>query len=224
MTAWIGALMTPTARRVLVTAALAATLGTALGACGDTPRATQTTPTVTVTSTASATTPRSSEQTTGDTADPTTAAGSVHNASSCDPDGPSAATIARDEATIVQPRDNRWVPDPDVGRGGDFCGGLSWVAVQGANSHYPARSRQLLIYHDGTFQGTAIRCEAFRGQDVSSVSPDAFEVTYAFVDVSIPEQNRKQDPLGRATVTFRWNGSRVVMDGSLPYAFTKGQC
>ncbi|MCP2160448.1 LppP/LprE lipoprotein [Williamsia serinedens] len=148
----------------------------------------------------------------------------MQNASTCDPGGPSAATVARDAATIVQPRDSRWVPDPDVGRGGDFCDGLSWVAVEGANSFFPARSRQLLIYHDGTFQGTAIRCEAFRGQEVSSTASDAIRVTYRFVDLSIPEQSRKQDPLGRATVTFRWNGSRVVMDGSLPYAFTKGQC
>jgi hypothetical protein len=218
--------MTPTARRALVAAALAATLGTALAACGDSPGATPTTPTVTVTSTqsASAPGPTTTEQPTGDAGDTTTVAGSAHDASTCDPDGPSAAAIARDAATIVQPRDNTWVPDPNVGRGGDFCAGLSWVAVQGANSHYPARSRQLLIYHDGSFQGTAIRCEAFRGQEVSSVAPDAIRVTYLFVDLSIPEQSHKQDPLGRATVTFRWNGSRVVMDGSLPYAFTKGQC
>lgn len=216
--------MITTTPRATCAVALAAAVGASLAACADTPRATPTTPTVTVTSTPTPSTPTSIEQAASDTTDPTTAAESVQNAFTCDPDGPSAATITRDAATIVQPRDNTWVPDPDVGHGGDFCGGLSWVAVEGANSNFPARPRQLLIYHDGAFQGTAIRCDAFRGQEVTSVSPDAVQVTYKFVDVSIPEQNRKQDPLGRATVTLRWNGSRVVMDGSLPYAFTKGQC
>ena len=117
------------------------------------------------------------------------------------------------------------MPDPDVGKGGDHCVGLSWVALQrDPLVPFPARPRQLLIYHDGVMQGTAIRCEATRGQEVSDPSPDSIQVTYRFVDTSIPEQNSKQDPLGRATVTFRWNGSRVVMDGTLPYAFTRGQC
>ena len=222
MTDRIGAAVIRTLRRATGVVALATAIGTPLAAYGDTPQATPARPTVTVTSTAEATT--AARTRTDEPEGETTAAGSVQNASTCDPGGPSDATIARDAARIVQPRDSSWVADPNVGRGGDFCGGLSWVALEGANSNFPARPRQLVIYHDGTFQGTAIRCEATRGQEVGSVSSDAIRVTYRFVDLSIPEQSRKQDPLGRATVTFRWDGSRVVMDGTLPYAFTMGRC
>ncbi|GAA1482157.1 hypothetical protein GCM10009624_25970 [Gordonia sinesedis] len=31
-------------------------------------------------------------------------------------------------------------------------------------------------------------------------------------------------PTGRVDVSFRWDGSRVVMDGTLPYEVTFGRC
>ncbi len=82
----------------------------------------------------------------------------------------------------------------------------------------------MLIYHAGRFQGTGITCDARYGQYVLSTTPDAITVRYSYVDVTDPEQQTTQNPVGKVVVTYRWNGSRVVMDGALPYAFTEGKC
>jgi hypothetical protein len=227
MTDWIGALMTPTARRVLVTAALAATLGTALGACGDTPRATPTTPIVTVTSTASPTSaaPTSTEQPTdgGATAvDGLTDTDSTGTGvASCDPDAGVPPTVSADMRRIAPPITGSTWKVSSVG--GNPCSGLGWVEVfpVAATTGPP---RQLLIYHDGQFLGTGIRCQTRYPEYVTEPQGDRIPVTYRFPDPSDPLQATTQNPVGVANVTFRWNGSRIVMEGSLPYAITRGQC
>ncbi len=141
---------------------------------------------------------------------------------SCAPEIGTAAAAERDIATIPAPRpQGRWRA---YNSGGLWCPGLSWIELDTPVGGGPVRPHQLLIYHAGRFQGTGITCDARHGQYVLATTRDAITVRYSYVDVANPEQRNTQSPLGEAVVTFRWNGSRVVMDGVLPYAFTEGKC
>lgn len=140
----------------------------------------------------------------------------------CAPDIGAAAAAERDIASIPPPRpQGRWRA---YNSGGVWCPGLSWIELDSTISGSPVRPHQLLIYHAGRFQGTGITCEARHGEYVLATTRDAITVRYSYVDVANPDQQSTQNPVGKVVVTFRWNGSRVVMDGSLPYAFTEGKC
>ncbi|GGF32583.1 LppP/LprE family lipoprotein [Williamsia phyllosphaerae] len=144
------------------------------------------------------------------------------DADRCAPDIGAAAAAERDIATIPAPGpQGRWRA---YNSGGLWCPGLSWIELDSTSSGSPVRPHQLLIYHAGRFQGTGITCDARHGQYVLATTGDAITVRYSYVDVADPEQRTTQNPVGKVVVTFRWNGSRVVMDGALPYAFTKGKC
>ncbi|MGU3292074.1 LppP/LprE family lipoprotein [Williamsia sp. M5A3_1d] len=157
----------------------------------------------------------------GDSAGGSGATGS-DDSTDCAPNIGTAAAAARDSARIPQPDHNgSWHA---YNAGGAWCRGLSWIELDRAGALAPVREHQLLIFHNGHFQGTGIRCEAPRGQYVLATSPDAITVQYTYIDESNPEQQRSQGGVGKADVTFRWNGSRIVMDGTLPYAFTEGKC
>lgn len=148
--------------------------------------------------------------------------GGSDNDAGCAPNIGTAAAATRDAARIPQPEHNgSWRA---YNAGGAWCRGLSWIELDRAGALAPVRERQLLIYHDGHFQGTGIRCEAERGQYVLATSPDAITVQYTYVDPTNPAQQHSQGGVGKVDVTFRWNGSHVVMDGTLPYAFTEGKC
>ncbi|GGF32596.1 hypothetical protein GCM10007298_30610 [Williamsia phyllosphaerae] len=190
-----------------------------LAGCGsDTPTAQ--TPTVTSTITAA---PSSTQSTSPDPAGQGggTATDTVTPAADPAPATPDCATpdVTADIGRIAGPL--RSIPDAYWVRGesgGTRCPGLSWVSLDtdGATASSPM---QLLIYHNGYFQGTGIKCNAGY-QTVLSSTPNSIQVRYRYLqgdDISAR-------PSGSATVTFRWNGSAVVMDGALPYGVTLGQC
>ncbi|MEH3157003.1 MAG: LppP/LprE family lipoprotein [Gordonia paraffinivorans] len=217
--------MTVLTRRTAATMTLAAAVSL-LAACGSTPQATPERPTVTVTSTATGV--PASTGTDATTVTGGTAGGSAVSDASGGPSDECAADIGPEAAAA---RDVNRIPPPSVSgswraynAGGTWCRGLSWVEVSRAESQTPIRPHQLLIYHDGHFQGTAIRCEARYGQYILATAPDAITVQYSYLDPTNPAQQRSQGGVGKADVTFRWDGSHVVMDGSLPYAFTEGKC
>ncbi len=142
--------------------------------------------------------------------------------SGCAPNIGTAAAAVRDAPRIPQPGGNgSWHA---YNAGGAWCRGLSRIELDRAGALAPVREHQILIYHDGHFQGTGIRCEARWGQYVLATSPDAITVQYTYIDLTNPAQQHSQGGVGKVDVTFRWNGSHVVMDGTLPYAFTEGKC
>ncbi|MGJ0119284.1 LppP/LprE family lipoprotein [Williamsia sp. MIQD14] len=148
--------------------------------------------------------------------------GGSDDATGCAPNIGTAAAAARDAARIPPPQpQGRWHA---YNAGGTWCPGLSWIELDNGSVGGPIRPHQLLIYHAGRFQGTGIRCEARYGQYVLATTPDAITVRYTYLDLGNPEQQHSQGGVGKTDVTFRWNGSRIVMDGTLPYAFTEGRC
>ncbi|WP_299575588.1 LppP/LprE family lipoprotein [uncultured Williamsia sp.] len=221
MTARIGVQVQISTRHIAATGVVAAATALLAGCSGDTPRATPPTPTVTVTSTASGST--TAPAVTSTSAAGATASGIADTSarSGCSPDIGLTAAGSRDMVRITQPERGSWRA---YNAGGTWRPGMSWVELTSTATQAPIRPHQLLIYQDGYFQGTGIRCDARYGQYVAATAPDAITVQYSYLDPTNPEQQRSQGGVGRAVVTFRWNGSRVVMDGSLPYAFTKGQC
>ncbi|MBJ7289777.1 LppP/LprE family lipoprotein [Williamsia sp.] len=198
------------------TALLGLGVAAMLAACGsDTPAAQ--TPTVTSTITAA---PTSSPATTSDPSDDTEKSTPTVDPVAT-PATPDCATpdVAGDIGRIAGPLRNTrgayWVQGES---GGTRCPGLSWVSLD-TNGATASSPMQLLIYHNGYFQGTGIKCNAGY-QTVLASTPDSIQVRYRYLqgdDISAR-------PSGSATVTFRWNGSEVVMDGSLPYGVTLGQC
>lgn len=190
-----------------------------LAACGsDTPTAQP--PTVTSTITAAPTsTPATTPEPAGQSDDADTAAPTVDPVAT--PARPECASpdVAGDIGRIAGPL--RSIPDAYWVRGesgGTRCPGLSWVSLD-TNGATASSPMQLLIYHNGYFQGTGIKCNAGY-QTVLDSTPNAIQVRYRYLqgnDISAR-------PSGSATVTFRWNGSAVVMDGTLPYGVTLGQC
>lgn len=101
----------------------------------------------------------------------------------------------------------------------DSCNDISYMELdtQGATVSSP---QQLLIFNrDMRFIGTGIKCNVGY-QEVIGASRDRITVQYRYLTGDEP----LAAPQGSTQVTFRWNGSRVVMDGSLPRAVTNGKC
>ena len=193
-----------------------------LAACGSGGSSTGVTPGSTVTSTVTAsapvdaTTPPAAPSATPSSPPTTDADVDVAGPTTCPPDIGTAALVSRDAARIAPPRPSAsWHA---ANRGGTFCNGLSYIYIVGPIG-LPTEPKQLLIYHDGTFQGTGIRCNV-RYQEVSIPDPDAISVVYRYDVPGEPSQS----PAGEADVTFRWNGSRVVMEGTVPAPVTRGAC
>ncbi|MGU3292073.1 LppP/LprE family lipoprotein [Williamsia sp. M5A3_1d] len=230
------------ARRLTCGVAVAVAAGTLLAACGDSPGTSTSTVTVTATTTSSPTPQAkaggSGVDTTGGTADSggsnpvgSNANGSnadgagpadgAQTASTCDPASGVPSTVSADMRAIAPPSTSPTWRVSQVG--GNPCAGLSWVEVL-ASAAPVAAPRQLLIYHDGRFLGTGIRCQTRYQEYVSLPANDAIHVTYRYPDPSDPLQSTTQNPVGVANVDFRWNGSRIVMEGTLPSEFTQGKC
>ena len=112
------------------------------------------------------------------------------------------------------------VPVPDVVAGAswvyggesnfDRCAALSYARldIEGGTGSSPV---QLMLFHNGAFVGTATEC-AFGFTSVDSFTGDSITVTYRWPRAG----DTNAAPSGQATVTYRWNGESVVMEGELP--------
>lgn len=108
-----------------------------------------------------------------------------------------------------------WVP----GNGNlNGCSDLSYVELETAGGTVSSPN-QLLLFHQGYFQGTGVACN-LGYQTVTSSGDWYVNVEYKYFLADEPNA----DPQGRAYTTFRWNGSGVEMIGELPEAVTHGQC
>lgn len=119
---------------------------------------------------------------------------------------PASVPLATDAASIAQPfPDRSW----SVWQSGNLCGPLGYaeLATEGGTGSSPT---QLLLYNEGRFLGTGIKCNAL-GQ-VTGSTPDSVSVQYRWPVGDDSNANMS----GRATVTFQWNGSSVDMIGTLP--------
>lgn len=219
-------------RRLTCALVLALATGGVLTGCGDTPgTASPSTVTVTATSSPSAPTASSSAAAETDVSGGDSASGGEDSGgsgsgaqqatASCDPDSGVPSTVSADMRRIAPPITSPTWRVSQVG--GNPCVGLSWVEVF-ASAAVIQPPRQLLIYHDGRFLGTGIRCQTRYPEYVSLPANNGIRVTYRYPDPSDPLQSTTQNPVGVANVEFRWNGSRIVMEGTLPYEITRGRC
>lgn len=181
--------------------ALASTLALAGCAGDDTPDDAASTPaieTVTVTSTA---TGSNTEQSATPT--PTTEPTPSPTPVVCSPD---SVPVTADAAGITPPLPGAsWT----VWQTSNLCGTLGYaeLATAGGTGSSPT---QLLLYNEGRFLGTGIRCNAL-GQVTSS---NASSVTVQYRWPQGDDSNANMT--GRELVTYQWNGSSVDMIGSLP--------
>jgi hypothetical protein len=92
----------------------------------------------------------------------------------------------------------------------DRCAALSYARLdtEGGTGSSPV---QLMLFHNGVFVGTATDC-AFGFTSVDSSTADAITVTYRWPR----EGDTNAAPSGQGTVTYRWSGDAVVMEGQLP--------
>ena len=97
----------------------------------------------------------------------------------------------------------------EVWQTGNLCGTLGYaeLSTQRGTGSSPT---QLLLYNEGEFLGTGIRCNGL-GQ-VTGSTDDSVMVQYRWPVGNDSNANMS----GRANVTFQWNGSSVDMIGSLP--------
>lgn len=162
--------------------------------------------TVTVTAESSAAaTPESSTATTTVTAEQSSSPTQVD----C---SPSSVPVASDAAGIAPPLPGEtW----SVWQTGNLCGTLGYaeLATTGGTGSSPT---QLLLYNNGKFLGTGIKCNAL-GQ-VSGSTDESVTVQYRWPQGMDSNANMT----GRASVTFAWNGSSVDMLGNLPAEATPG--
>lgn len=127
---------------------------------------------------------------------------------------PSAVPVANDAAGIAPPfPDRSWT----VWQTGNLCSPLGYaeLATAGGTGSSPT---QLLLYNEGEFLGTGIRCNAL-GQVIGSTA-DSVTVQYRWPVGNDSNANMS----GRADVTFQWNGSSVDMIGNLPQDATGTAC
>lgn len=149
----------------------------------------------------------------------TTAAGtsSPSASSSC---GPATGSAAAAAAIAALPLPSglsgfHWDAANADYSGYDPCAPLSWsvVTLAGSTASSPYA---ILLFHDGTYLGTATKEQYGFQPAVHRTSPSAISVTYVFPKTG----DSDADPTGRATATYTWNESagKVVMAGSTPPA------
>lgn len=198
----------------------------------DSPGATATTVTSTVTATPSqasgATTPASGGTDNQDvtTTEPANAGGSGNAGGAGDSGGTACSTDGAHAITDATARIARPLPsfNPSVGwlflgrTNYNTCNDLSYAELdtEGATASSPM---QLLLFHRGRFVGTGIKCNVAY-QNVESASTRSVDVTYRYLQGNDPGAS----PSGSVSVAFIWDGSKVVMHGSLPHAVTYGRC
>lgn len=202
-------------------AGIACLIGFTVAGCStDTPRATPTTPTVTRTvtaapsdTTAAAPADDASTQDT-DTATATTAP--VTDADTpCGPYPDAAEKISAASSRIAPPStqfDWKW---GTIRSDMTSCNQLSWAELTTEHGTASSSDQLLLFGPDGRWLGTGIRCNASLAW-VTGSGPDHVDVHYGYFH---GENTSTANPGGGTDVTFRWNGSRVVMEGTLPQEF-----
>ncbi|GAA1896125.1 LppP/LprE family lipoprotein [Williamsia serinedens] len=200
-----------------VVAGIACLIGVTVAGCStDTPRATPTTPTVTRTVTAApASTPAepADDPTTRDTV--TAAPATTAADTPCGPYADAAAKISAATARIAPPsatQDWTWATTRSVMTS---CNQLSWAELTTAHGTASSADQLLLFGPDGAWLGTGIRCNAGLAW-VRGSGSDHVDVHYGYFH---GENTSTANPGGGTDVTFRWNGSRVVMEGTLPQEF-----
>jgi hypothetical protein len=195
--------------------AAAATLAT-LSACTGSPGGASTQPRAS-TASAEPATSASTQPATAASASPTdTETGTARTSTSC---GPYNATTAVQKAVIALPAPIPAVPSahwdaPHAEDSGyDACAALSWavVSVEGGT---PSSPNAILLFHDGTFLGTATKVQYPFDPTVTRTAADAIHVTYRYAKPSDANAN----PSGTTNATFTWDtaSSKVEMTGSVP--------
>ncbi|NMN96543.1 LppP/LprE family lipoprotein [Antrihabitans stalactiti] len=117
-------------------------------------------------------------------------------------------------ALATLPGDGTWkvehVSDATIGN----CPELLWLSAAGGNS--AAAPIHVLFFHDGKYMGTATS-EPYAFARVASSNDDTVAVEYKWLvgneAFCCPEG-------GPVTITYTWNGSRVVMNEQLPKEVT----
>lgn len=117
-------------------------------------------------------------------------------------------------ALATLPGDGTWavehVLDATIGN----CPELLWLSASGGNS--AAAPIHVLFFHDGKYLGTATS-EPYAFARVASSNDDTVAVEYKWLvgneAFCCPEG-------GPVTITYSWNGSRVVMNEQLPKEVT----
>ncbi|MBT0566713.1 LppP/LprE family lipoprotein [Williamsia sp. CHRR-6] len=205
-------------------ALVVAPLGTA--ACGDESTATTATSTSTVTRTitpdAQAPDAQASDAqaSAGRPATGGTDAGAPEGTFTTTPCGPRPLSTAVINAAIARiPTDGpayRWTAE---GSNFNSCNAISYVELA-TDRGTGSSPWQLMIFDSaGEFLGTGVRCN-LPGQQVTGAGPDHIDVRYRY---SKPGESTAGGT-GVASVSFRWNGSRVVMVGTLPTELTFDRC
>lgn len=99
-------------------------------------------------------------------------------------------------------------------RGGyDPCAALSWVVLRPTDSTGSSPSA-ILLFHDGTYLGTATKVQYPFTPEVTRTPDAAVSVTYRY-----PRDGESNaEASGRADATYRWDDAagRVVMTGDVP--------
>ncbi|GGK44538.1 LppP/LprE family lipoprotein [Nocardia camponoti] len=94
------------------------------------------------------------------------------------------------------------------------CGQLLWVSAVGGNS--AGSPVHVLFFHDGKYLGTATS-EPYAFTRVVASTSTVTTVEYRWLAGNEPFAAPQGGP---ATMTYTWNGSRVVMGGTLPTEVT----
>lgn len=147
---------------------------------------------------------------------------STSPAAECSTDG--QAEIERGISLIAPPfpggspnADTPWAPRPYQANY-NTCAALSYAEIT-VDQATAASPEQLLLFHNGNFVGTGIKCNtAF--QSVTNATDDTVFVTYRYLTPGDPNAS----PQGEASVSFHWDGTSVVMNGTLPTEVTQGLC
>jgi hypothetical protein len=169
-------------------------------------------PARTVTATATAT------QATTSTTPSADANGTPGGTASC---GTASAATAVQQAVATLPRpvenlpDATWDASAADTSGYDPCAALSWAVVS-VTGGTPSSPNAILLFHDGTYLGTATAEQYPFEPQVSRTAGDAIAVTYRYATATDSNAN----PSGSTQASFTWDASarKVTMQGSTPPA------
>ena len=134
---------------------------------------------------------------------------------------PAQSTCSQDAVPVTAHAGEIEPPFPGetwiVEQAGNLCGPLGYAALAtlGGTGSSPT---QLLLYNEGEFLGTGVRCGLVG--EVTGSTAESVTVTYRW---PVGDESNAQMS-GRAEVTFYWNGSSVDMIGDLPREATLGRC
>ncbi|MEN0101602.1 MAG: LppP/LprE family lipoprotein [Curtobacterium sp.] len=185
----------------------------ALSACSGTG-----TPTAspTATSTADATTTTATQHATPPTSPSPSATGTAQG--SC---GTESAATAVQQAVATLPRpvpnlpDATWDASHADTSGYDPCAALAWSVVSVADGT-PSSPNAILLFHDGTYLGTATKVQYPFEPTVTRKSETSIAVTYRYAK----QTDANANPSGTADATFTWDDAagKVEMAGAVPPA------